>query len=81
MCGPIVTTALIEALRSSVLEAVTEAPFPRKRNLCTRFATEISLRRDTEQSISCKFNPDEERNEEETDHLRFRQGQALEILW
>jgi hypothetical protein len=27
--------------KSSVLEAVTEIPFPRKENLCTRFATEV----------------------------------------
>jgi hypothetical protein len=30
---------------SSVLEALTEIPFPRNDNLCTRFATEIILRR------------------------------------
>jgi len=28
--------------RSSVLEGFTEIPFPRKENLCTRFATEVS---------------------------------------
>jgi GTPase SAR1 family protein len=27
--------------KSSVLEAITEIPFPRKENLCTRFATEL----------------------------------------
>jgi len=27
--------------KSSVLEAITEIPFPRKENLCTRFATEV----------------------------------------
>lgn len=31
--------------KSSVLEALTEIPFPRNDNLCTRFATEIILRR------------------------------------
>lgn len=30
--------------KSSVLEAITEIPFPRKENLCTRFATEVSER-------------------------------------
>ncbi|KAN0089766.1 dynamin family [Hyaloscypha variabilis] len=30
--------------KSSVLEALTGIPFPRSDNLCTRFATEISLR-------------------------------------
>jgi hypothetical protein len=29
--------------KSSVLEAITEIPFPRKENLCTRFATEVRL--------------------------------------
>ena len=56
--------------KSSVLEAITEIPFPRKENLCTRFATEISLRRDTEESISCKINPDETRSEDENARLR-----------
>ncbi|KAF9729907.1 dynamin family protein [Paraphaeosphaeria minitans] len=56
--------------KSSVLEAITEIPFPRKENLCTRFATEISLRRDTEEVISCKINPDEGRTEEEISRLR-----------
>lgn len=31
--------------KSSVLETIIEMPFPRKENLCTRFATEIILRR------------------------------------
>ncbi len=29
--------------KSSVLEAITEIPFPRKENLCTRFATEVCI--------------------------------------
>jgi GTPase SAR1 family protein len=29
--------------KSSVLEAITEIPFPRNENLCTRFATEVRL--------------------------------------
>ena len=45
--------------KSSVLEAVTEIPLPRKENLCTGFATEISLRRDSVDSITCKINPGE----------------------
>lgn len=56
--------------KSSVLEAITEIPFPRKENLCTRFATEISLRRDTEEAISCKINPDKTHSQEESDRLR-----------
>jgi len=33
--------------KSSVLEAITEIPFPRKENLCTRFATEVRLNKCT----------------------------------
>ena len=56
--------------KSSVLEAVTEIPLPRKENLCTGFATEISLRRDSVDSITCKINPGEDRSEEESNRLR-----------
>ncbi|KAK0283837.1 hypothetical protein LTS00_011499 [Friedmanniomyces endolithicus] len=47
--------------KSSVLEAITEIPFPRKENLCTRFATEIILRRATTTSINTKIIPDKQR--------------------
>ncbi|KAI7531252.1 hypothetical protein KC331_g14216, partial [Hortaea werneckii] len=47
--------------KSSVLEAITEIPFPRKENLCTRFATEIILRRAPQVSISTKIIPDKVR--------------------
>jgi len=32
--------------KSSVLAAISGIPFPKKDNLCTRFATEVILRRD-----------------------------------
>jgi hypothetical protein len=51
--------------KSSALEGITEIPFPRKENLCTRFATEIIMRRDNSPSITCKINPDKSRPEEE----------------
>lgn len=51
--------------KSSVLEAITEIPFPRKENLCTRFATEIIMRRGDSRSITCKINPDKNRPENE----------------
>lgn len=44
--------------KSSVLEALTEIPFPRNDNLCTRFATEIILRRASTNSLSIKVIPD-----------------------
>jgi len=56
--------------KSSVLEAITEIPFPRKENLCTRFATEIMLRRDMESSIVCKIIPGTNRPDEDVEKLR-----------
>jgi GTPase SAR1 family protein len=51
--------------KSSVLEALTEIPFPRNDNLCTRFATEIILRRVTSDVITIKVISDNERPPEE----------------
>ena len=47
--------------KSSVLEALTEIPFPRNDNLCTRFATEIILRRANTDSLKVKLIPDPNR--------------------
>lgn len=38
--------------KSSVLEAISSVPFPRKDTLCTRFATEVILRRATDEFIA-----------------------------
>lgn len=51
--------------KSSVLEALTEIPFPRKDNLCTRFPTEIILRRGTTESLKIRIIPDRRRPAEE----------------
>ena len=56
--------------KSSVLEALTEIPFPRNDNLCTRFATEIILRRATADSLTIKVIPDSERSSHEQDNIR-----------
>ncbi|KAF3924458.1 Dynamin-2 [Arthrobotrys entomopaga] len=55
--------------KSSVLEAITEIPFPRKENLCTRFATEIILRRAPERQISITITPGKDRDESEKQEL------------
>ena len=44
--------------KSSTLEALTEIPFPRNDNLCTRYATEIILRRGPTNSLTVKVIPD-----------------------
>jgi GTPase SAR1 family protein len=55
--------------KSSVLEAITEIPFPRKENLRTRFATEIVLRRSPKSSIATKIIPDKARSAKEKEEL------------
>ncbi|TAQ91221.1 hypothetical protein B7494_g444 [Chlorociboria aeruginascens] len=55
--------------KSSVLEAITEIPFPRRENLCTRFATEIILRRAPISAIETKIIPDPTRIKAEQDRL------------
>jgi GTPase SAR1 family protein len=55
--------------KSSVLEAITEIPFPRRENLCTRFATEIVLRRSPNSSIATKIIPDKARPAKQKEEL------------
>lgn len=55
--------------KSSVLEAITEIPFPRKDNLCTRFATQIVLRRGTKTRVVIRILPDSKRPENERKKL------------
>ncbi|MCJ1274248.1 hypothetical protein MMC21_002043 [Puttea exsequens] len=51
--------------KSSVLEALTEIPFPRNDNLCTRFATEIILRPGASDVLTIKIIPDDKRHNSE----------------
>lgn len=65
--------------KSSVLEAITEIPFPRKENLCTRFATEIILRRAPTASISTKIIPDKARPTTEKKRLEAFKSSILDF--
>ena len=56
--------------KSSVLEALTEIPFPRSDNLCTRYATEIILRRATTDSLTIKVIPDDDRPTKEKEGIK-----------
>jgi hypothetical protein len=56
--------------KSSVLEALTEIPFPRNDNLCTRFATEIILRRAPNNSLTIKIIPDDQRSTQEQTKIK-----------
>ena len=56
--------------KSSVLEAVSEIPFPRNDNLCTRFATEIVLRYAQKDTIMMSIIPSNDRPKEEQETMR-----------
>ena len=60
--------------KSSVLEALTEIPFPRNDNLCTRFATEIILRRGNANSLKIKLIPDPKRPSDEQANIKAFEG-------
>ena len=51
--------------KSSVLEAVSGLRFPTKDNLCTRFATELILRRGPENSVTVTIVPGDHRTDDE----------------
>ncbi|UNI17148.1 hypothetical protein JDV02_003524 [Purpureocillium takamizusanense] len=55
--------------KSSVLEALTGTPFPRDAGACTRFATEIRLRRAKEATLKVSIIPDKKRPWAEQDKL------------
>lgn len=56
--------------KSSVLEAISGMSFPTKDNLCTRFATELVLRRDTICGIRASIIPDHNRSDAEKGRLQ-----------
>lgn len=56
--------------KSSVLEAISGLGFPTKDNLCTRFATELILRRSTDSGVTASIQPDNDRPEAEQEKLR-----------
>ena len=55
--------------KSSVLEAISEIPFPRGDDFTTRFATEIVLRRHNTASIKVRIHADKDRPEEQRQSL------------
>jgi hypothetical protein len=56
--------------KSSVLEAVSGLRFPTKDNLCTRFATELILRRGPETSVTVTIVPGDQRTESERQKIQ-----------
>ncbi|KFA51298.1 hypothetical protein S40293_04398 [Stachybotrys chartarum IBT 40293] len=72
--------------KSSVLEAISGMSFPTKDNLCTRFATELILRRNPITSIKISIMPGDDRFQEEKDFLSSwrpdvdLEGEGLEVV-
>src|SRR5437016_2096195 len=56
--------------KSSVLEAVSGLRFPTKDNLCTRFATELILRRGREVGVTITIVPGDQRTDSEREKLQ-----------
>ncbi len=65
--------------KSSVLEAVSGVRFPTKDNLCTRFATELILRRDPATNATVVIIPGTERTDEEKEKLLGFKAPAVRI--
>jgi GTP-binding protein EngB required for normal cell division len=62
--------------KSSVLEAISGMPFPIKDGLCTRFATELVLRRGDEMNTKVSITPGESRFGEDKERLERWQPEA-----
>lgn len=59
--------------KSSVLEAISRIPFSTKDSLCTRFATEVILRRSTTSNVLVSIVPSQTRTESECTRIsQFR---------
>lgn len=56
--------------KSSVLEGLTNLPFPRDSGLCTRFATQITFRRTKGSSITISIIPSKDASPEHVDIVR-----------
>lgn len=62
--------------KSSVLEAISGMPFPTRDGLCTRFATELVLRRGLEANTKMSITPGENRFGEDKERLENWQPKA-----
>ena len=56
--------------KSSVLEAIADVPFPRDATLCTKFATNITLRRQPSENVHISIIPGKSATQEKAKRLR-----------
>lgn len=66
--------------KSSVLEGLTNLPFPRGSGLCTRFATQIIFQRSQQQKIKVSIIPAANCTTDHTDRLREWNKDGLQSL-
>lgn len=65
--------------KSSVLEAISGLNFPRKDNICTRFATELILRRAPQSGVTASIYPDDTRTPAQQERLRTFRSPTLAL--
>lgn len=66
--------------KSSVLEGLTNLPFPRDSGLCTRFATQITFRRAREQGVAVSLIPSNDAGADHAEKLRTWKKDDLHSL-
>ena len=66
--------------KSSVLEGLTDLPFPRDNGLCTRFATQIVFRRAEKTSITVSIIPSPTADSKMKEKLRAFKIDHLTLL-
>lgn len=66
--------------KSSVLEGLTNLPFPRGSGLCTRFATQIIFQRAQHQKIKVSIIPSANCSTDQADRLREWNKDGLQSL-
>ncbi|PGH10520.1 hypothetical protein AJ79_05448 [Helicocarpus griseus UAMH5409] len=65
--------------KSSVLEAISQVAFPTNDGLCTRFVTEVSLRRSSEKSASIKILPAPKSSQQHREQLNSFIGSQVSL--
>ncbi|KAI9785813.1 MAG: hypothetical protein M1835_003243 [Candelina submexicana] len=66
--------------KSSVLEGLTELPFPRDSTLCTRFATQIIFQRAEQESVSVSIIPSPSSNAARQEKLKAFKDDGLKAF-
>ncbi|KAH6871994.1 P-loop containing nucleoside triphosphate hydrolase protein [Thelonectria olida] len=70
--------------KSSVLEAITGIPFPKARETCTKFVTQVTIRNsdDSIETVEVKINPADKSDKSRTTRLSgfYRQTQGTDCL-